>query len=497
MEAETVKRTFFSALKPNRLIQPRNIDFAVFITIFVICRILCCWIMPLYDDAFITLRYSDNLIEGKGFIYNPGSRVLGTTTPLFAAILSVFGLIGFNLIVAARLVGLVCEFLTLWLLRGILSESFGRNGWLILSALVLFDPYMSRISVGGMETWLFLAVTIWSLKLIIKSSSKLSLSMSAVSVWLRAEGIISLLVNAVEHLRRKRTLPMREILPAAVILIFPAMVLFLYYGSPISQSVIAKSNAVGRSFFHVFNWFLGLNKDPLQAVLTVTMLISLPFVIKRSTFLRLFGIWCGLYLLGYFIARPQIWSWYALPVYFFKCTVTACGASLLINRFRVPDKLKRSVGYTAMVIPLLLWVYMGHQQGESQLRKNIEKPLKEFCGVNIARTDTVYAHDIGMIGYYSGAIILDHFGLVWLEYKRYESWKEILTELKPQWGMLVMGVHFKEFLSNPELTELYQPIVRFSELGERAIPTDTTLIQGGWSHDYVLIKRKIKSVVEY
>src|SRR5262245_45944064 len=35
------------------------------------------------DDAFITFRYSRNIVEGQGFVYNPGVRTLGTTTPLF------------------------------------------------------------------------------------------------------------------------------------------------------------------------------------------------------------------------------------------------------------------------------------------------------------------------------------------------------------------------------------------------------------------------------
>src|SRR5436853_4638991 len=43
------------------------------------------------DDAFITFRYSRNILEGQGFVYNPGTRVLGTTTPLFTLIMAVVG----------------------------------------------------------------------------------------------------------------------------------------------------------------------------------------------------------------------------------------------------------------------------------------------------------------------------------------------------------------------------------------------------------------------
>ncbi len=38
------------------------------------------------DDAYITYRYSQNILEGHGLVYNPGERVLGTTTPLYAGL---------------------------------------------------------------------------------------------------------------------------------------------------------------------------------------------------------------------------------------------------------------------------------------------------------------------------------------------------------------------------------------------------------------------------
>ena len=40
------------------------------------------------DDAYITFRYARNLLAGNGFVFNPGERVLGTTTPLFTLILA-------------------------------------------------------------------------------------------------------------------------------------------------------------------------------------------------------------------------------------------------------------------------------------------------------------------------------------------------------------------------------------------------------------------------
>ena len=35
------------------------------------------------DDSYITFRYARNLLAGEGFVYNPGVRLMGTTTPLY------------------------------------------------------------------------------------------------------------------------------------------------------------------------------------------------------------------------------------------------------------------------------------------------------------------------------------------------------------------------------------------------------------------------------
>ena len=40
------------------------------------------------EDALITLRYAENIAAGHGWVYNPGERVLGTTTPLFTILLA-------------------------------------------------------------------------------------------------------------------------------------------------------------------------------------------------------------------------------------------------------------------------------------------------------------------------------------------------------------------------------------------------------------------------
>ena len=43
----------------------------------------------LCDDAFISLRYVDNLVHGYGLVFNPGDRVQGFTNPLWVLLLAI------------------------------------------------------------------------------------------------------------------------------------------------------------------------------------------------------------------------------------------------------------------------------------------------------------------------------------------------------------------------------------------------------------------------
>src|SRR5262245_13423472 len=56
----------------------------------VLSRIIASQVLPVYDDAYITFRYARNLAAGVGFVYHAGEWILGTTSPLFGLLCSVF-----------------------------------------------------------------------------------------------------------------------------------------------------------------------------------------------------------------------------------------------------------------------------------------------------------------------------------------------------------------------------------------------------------------------
>src|ERR1041385_1335683 len=59
------------------------------------------------DDAFITMRYVKNFLDGNGLVYNIGERVEGYTHFLWLMLLSAAGAVGFDPVEASQWMGIV------------------------------------------------------------------------------------------------------------------------------------------------------------------------------------------------------------------------------------------------------------------------------------------------------------------------------------------------------------------------------------------------------
>lgn len=110
-------RLFLSRMS-NLSVQKSNrfwLLFGITAGALVIGRVFGMYIRHPYDDAFITFRYAQNLAAGHGLVYNIGERILGTTSPLFALILSLPALLGLDLPLVAQILNILFDCLTLFL----------------------------------------------------------------------------------------------------------------------------------------------------------------------------------------------------------------------------------------------------------------------------------------------------------------------------------------------------------------------------------------------
>jgi len=74
-----------------------------------------CW--PFFsDDAFISLRFSQRLLDGHGLTWTEGERVEGYSNGLWVLACAGLGALGLDLVTAVRVLGAACTAGALWLL---------------------------------------------------------------------------------------------------------------------------------------------------------------------------------------------------------------------------------------------------------------------------------------------------------------------------------------------------------------------------------------------
>jgi hypothetical protein len=103
-----------------------------------------------FDDAYIVLRYSENFLNGHGFVWNPDEYVEGYTSFLWLALCTAFGGLTGDLVLGSRLLGV----LSLAGIVIVLVRSEGWAGWLA-SILLCTCGTVVAWALGGLETLTF------------------------------------------------------------------------------------------------------------------------------------------------------------------------------------------------------------------------------------------------------------------------------------------------------------------------------------------------------
>jgi hypothetical protein len=132
------------------------------------------------DDAFISFRYSENLSDGHGPVWNlDGPRTDGYTSALWMVLVAVPGVVNADPVVAAKVLGVLAALALLLLL----AFAGGRGGLLVrivaIAALAL-SPAFLTLTIQGMETTaatLMAAVAAWLLVRAVRSPNSRELAL--------------------------------------------------------------------------------------------------------------------------------------------------------------------------------------------------------------------------------------------------------------------------------------------------------------------------------
>lgn len=415
------------------------------------------------DDQFITFRYIDNIASGHGFVYNVGEHVLGTTTPLF----TLLGALVKLLLPAVSTPELMAWTNVLFLAAGcvlfyrvltrLLDDRFAFFGALV------FAFHFSKAVPEGMESPLFILFVLSFLLMLLEQRFRTSAIFLSLACLTRPDaGLIAVLAFAFWW----RRAGLREALVATGMTVLVALPWLLfamwYFGSIIPQSLVAKMHghdiyilpaiqALKVQLAALSRIYWGAIIDPDNLLLQSIFNLG-PFLVLAGTGawqLVRKGLWVFpaiplVYLVSYSLSNPVLFPWYSTQVEPLWILVSLCGAGWVMTH--LPWRSARVVFCGLLLIgPLFFWTQLLLMDRTGT--KGDLFAAGEYLAQHVKGGEGVALSNIGIVGYVSGARIIDTIGLTYPQASAFYPWSEtcrdmtslyqipsdLIRALRPEW----------------------------------------------------------------
>jgi len=219
------------------------------------------------DDAFISLRYAHNLVEGHGLVYNPGEYVEGYSNLAWTLLLAVPLYLGADPISSSAFLGLLHLMVAVAAAGALGVAVAGRTPWALLPALLVsVDPFGALEAVEGLETTLYMAVVAAGFARLVvelapergppKASAHLgSAAVFAFAATVRPEapllpvlahlGLVAHAIATRDHAGKRILAAVVAGAPIAVVLVALTTWRLAYYGDPLPNTFYAKTGGMG------------------------------------------------------------------------------------------------------------------------------------------------------------------------------------------------------------------------------------------------------------
>ncbi|WP_299182633.1 hypothetical protein [uncultured Chryseobacterium sp.] len=247
-----------------------------FIIAVIIFFLSCFYYYPfISDDSLISLRYVQRFIEGKGLNWTDGHPVEGYSNFLWILGVSVLGKLGIDLIVAARILGILCSIGTIWtILTYFRTQPVKKELVFLAVTLLVTTPCFAVWAIGGLEQPLYvLLVTLTFVEVLRIVSSNDFRKIYHLSVWLgllaltRPDGYLFTIITSLFLLfvyRQKKELLLKigiaTIFVPTLFLISQLVFRYVYYGELVPNTALVKvkitiHHILRGGFYHVKAFF--------------------------------------------------------------------------------------------------------------------------------------------------------------------------------------------------------------------------------------------------
>ncbi|MEW6742675.1 MAG: hypothetical protein AB1486_07935 [Planctomycetota bacterium] len=445
----------------------------------------------LIDDAYISLRYAENIARGHGIVWNPGERIQGASTPLYVLLLAALRWLGLPSDLAARGIGLLAGIATCYL-SGLLVRSLAGLAAGAVAILVLVThPHLSAAFLSGMETTCVTAVlTGMLLALHLGQTRQLGYALGVLAL-LRLDGVAAVAASGLRFLRDPRSL-LRAALQVLGLALPWFVFAWIYFGSPLPHSVAAKAVLPVSPTANLELWWASLFKIPPGAWVSAPALLGLLLLFLKKRGLALWVLaYATVYVGGYTISRVHLWPWYVAPIHVLSVILAVfgiVGAVRLMQSNAAQRSLLRQAWIPAtvaalLVLPQLLTVERLRwrmEEGDTIMRSYFA--VADYLNEVAPQGSRIYVGEVGAVGYK----LLDHHVIdssginspemvaltATVAERRNQADRERLTDdaeielqeeavrcFEPDWiTSRVRYLHLKSLLEKPWFAALYQPV---------------------------------------
>lgn len=407
----------------------------------------------LIDDSFIYLRYTRNISQGFGFVWNPGEQPTeGFTSILYLLILVVFQKVNLPTIIVMPTISMLCSLFVLvmsWSLAGLLNPNHDTENFIAI-VLIGLSPTFMFWNVSGMDIAFFSLLVIISVLVYINYMHKkypawLVGFIFALTSLARPEGIYLFIVTLLfdTFINHKRLIS-RDTL--VILLVFSVIYVpifvwnWKYFGYPLPNTYYAKTGDMSTIKFQLLGGIIYLSKS--LAGLIVSLGIPLLLLLieirkvrwmnitssKEITYILILIItsWGGIVVSG---GDHFAWGRFLMPTIPLATllVIVVCLPSVLENN-KIKNNLLKIIAITTIAISVVYWQpwkFIFPEFKKTSLpapnKNNLEYyPYWDSSFISMGKTLRAHIPEnasiavvpIGAIGYYSNMEVIDMVGIV-------------------------------------------------------------------------------------
>lgn len=451
-----------------------------------------CYTEHAWEDYFITLRSSRNLVEGHGLVFNPGERVHTFTSPLGVLLPAL----------CTWIAGADHEVGALWLFRLINAALLGASAWLlwrradalrlgalgrvVLFGLIFADAKLIDFSINGMETavLVFFLLLLWSELESPHGPRALGIALGTAGLmWTRPDAFVlgaALIIPRVlirtkesEHGTVRPPVPWAALLRGlalGAVLYLPWFVwAWWYYGTPVPHTIIAKGaytaapqwgnlallplrtlagqSALADLFLPTYASFGGWPVFLYKIAQVLAGIAAFAWVVPRfsaATRRASLAVFIGMFYLESIILFPwYVPPWTVLAAIALAGTFDSLHAGVLALGQKSAALALRAVALAVVVVQLSVLAANAWQMRIEQryVETGVRRVIGEWLRQHASKGDTVFLEPLGYIGYFSQLKTYDFPGLSSPEVvaairsgaRRYA---DVIGRLKPTWVVL-------------------------------------------------------------